>query len=134
MNSTADQNMFSSPAASMQQGGPLSADVTAILGFSIETLAQIQAQMASMPSSTANINANATAATVGALSKAGPDPTLLAERIVKNLFNYVSGFVPGGSGVVTPDSVVPMGVIAKWYEKFLGKIKAGGVGFLENNE
>lgn len=70
-----------------------------------------------------------------AVVKSGPDPTLFAEQIVKNLFNYVSGFAPGGGGTaITPDSLVPMGVIAKWYEKFLSKVKAGGVGFLENEE
>ena len=114
------------------------ADVAAILGFSIEPLAQIQAQMASMPVSNSSTNANvnsAIAAGRGAVTLPGPDATLLAERIVKNLFNYVSGFVPGGGGgMVTPDSVVPMGVIAKWYEKFLAKVKAGGIGFLEREE
>lgn len=71
----------------------------------------------------------------GTLATPPPDPTLLAEKIVKNLFNYVSGFVPGGgSGQVTPDSVVPMGVIAKWYEKFMTKVKAGGIGFLDREE
>jgi protein Hikeshi len=114
------------------------ADVTAILGFSIEPLTQIHAQMASMPHSNLSASANTnTAGTGGAVSIPGPDATLLAERIVKNLFNYVSGFVPGGGaggGMVTPDSVVPMGVIAKWYEKFLSKVKAGGISFLEREE
>jgi len=123
-NSTPSQNAFSS----IVQAAPTASDVTAILGFSVEPLPQIQAQMASMPPSNPP-------GTGGAILKQGSDATLLAERIVKNLFNYVSGFVPGGgSGMVTPDSVVPMGVIAKWYEKFLFKVKAGGVGFLEREE
>jgi hypothetical protein len=61
------------------------------------------------------------------------DPTVLAERIVKHLFNYVSGFVGGGSGI-TPESAVPMGVIVKWYDSFLSKVRAGGVGFLERGD
>lgn len=60
------------------------------------------------------------------------DPTLLAERIVKHLFNYVSGF-SGGTGV-TPESLVPMSVIARWYEGFMGKVRNGGIGFLERGE
>jgi hypothetical protein len=32
---------------------------------------------------------------------------------------------------MSPDVAVPMSVIAKWYESFMGKIRAGGVGFLE---
>lgn len=57
---------------------------------------------------------------------------MFAERIVKHLFNYISGFVSGG--MVTPETAVPMSVIAKWYEAFMAKVKAGGVGFLENVE
>lgn len=61
------------------------------------------------------------------------DPTVMAERIVKHLFNYVAGFV-GGSGGVTPELAVPMSLIAKWYEGFMAKVRAGGLGFLENVE
>ena len=42
----------------------------------------------------------------------GRDSTVLAERIVKHLFNYVSGFTGGSE--MSPDVVVPMGVIARW--------------------
>ncbi|KAF7975928.1 hypothetical protein HWV62_45498 [Athelia sp. TMB] len=123
-NSSATQTAFSaSPEAA--PGG----DVTAILGFSIEPLPQIQAQIVAMPGSAVTATSSST------VVKSGPDPTKLAERIVKNLFNYVSGFAPsGGGGSITPDSLVPMGIIAKWYEKFLSKVKAGGVGFLDNEE
>ena len=62
------------------------------------------------------------------------DPTMLAERIVKHLFNYISGFTGGGGGMMTPEAMIPMGVIAKWYESFLNKVKAGGVGFLERDD
>lgn len=128
--SSAAQTAFSASPAFSTQTAP-SADVTAILGFSIEPLAQIQAQVAAIP------RAAPSAAPSGSsmMVKSGPDPSLLAERVVKNLFNYLSGFAPGGSeGAITADSLVPMGVIAKWYEKFLSKVKAGGVGFLENEE
>jgi len=129
-NSTPSQNAFSSAV----QAHPTATDVTAILGFSIEPLSHIQVQMASMPPANAGVNATANAVTItGAVSKQGPDATLLAEKIVKNLFNYLSGFVPGG-GAVSADSVVPMSVIARWYEKFLSKVKVGGVGFLERDE
>ena len=36
---------------------------------------------------------------------------VLAERIVKHLFNYV--LVGGGGGGVTPESAMPMRIIAK---------------------
>ncbi|KAG5644836.1 hypothetical protein DXG03_007563 [Asterophora parasitica] len=98
-----------------------SADVTAVLGLAIEPLAQIQAQLAQLPS------------TVAKPAGPTPDPTLLAERIVKNLFNYVSGFVEG-SGGVTPELSVPMNIIVKWYESFMNKMRVGGVGFLERGD
>lgn len=112
--------------------------MTAILGFSIEPLPQIHAQIAALPASVSSntIGSNSNSA-ISAAARPGADATLLAEKIVKNLFNYVSGFVPDASSVmrgVTPDVMLPMGVIAKWYEKFIGKVRAGGVGFLENEE
>jgi hypothetical protein len=53
---------------------------------------------------------------------------------VKHLFNYISGFTGGSGGMMSPQAMIPMGVIAKWYESFLNKIKAGGVGFLERDD
>ncbi|KAJ7768670.1 hypothetical protein DFH07DRAFT_807561 [Mycena maculata] len=107
----------SSSSSDMQQE-----EVTAILGLSIEPLSDIGVQMANM--------------NIGTVAKAEPasglrDPTLLAERIVKHLFNYVSGFTGGGVG---PDVAVPMTLIVKWYENFIGKVRNGGVGFLERGD
>lgn len=96
--------------------------ITAILGISIEPLSSIFSQMSSLPSAVSKPPASA-----------ATEATKLAERIVKHLFNYVSGFVEGGSGV-TPESLVPMGVIAKWYEVFLAKTRNTGIEFLERQE
>ncbi|PPQ96442.1 hypothetical protein CVT26_005083 [Gymnopilus dilepis] len=95
-------------------------DVTAILGLSIEPLAQIQSQLQSLPPAVA---------TGSDLTR---DPTKLAERIVKHLFNYISGFTSGGP--LSPEVAIPMSVIARWYESFLGKVRAGGLGFLERGD
>lgn len=103
---------FSTADVNMQQ------DVTAILGLSIEPLLQIQAQLQSLPSAVAAPGID--------LAR---DPTLLAERVVKHLFNYISSFI--GGGPVNPDTAIPMSVIARWYDNFLGKVRAGGIGFLE---
>lgn len=62
------------------------------------------------------------------------DATLMAERVVKHLFNYLSSFVGSGPGGFAPDVLVPMGMIAKWYDSFLSKVKAGGIGFLERGD
>lgn len=98
------------------------AEVTAVLGISIETIEQVQIQMSTLNS---------------ALVKSAPnltkDPSLLASRIINHLFNYVSSFVDA-SGTMTPNVMVPMSIITKWYESFSNKIKAGGIGFLERSE
>jgi hypothetical protein len=118
---SAAQDRFS--AYSTEQGGAAQ-DVTAILGISIEPLTQIQYQIASL---------HATGS--GAVASSKPDlasqPGLLAERIVKHLINYVSSFLGGGVG---PEVMLPMSIIVKWYESFLSKVKAGGIGFLERDE
>ncbi|KAG6888740.1 hypothetical protein C0992_007583 [Termitomyces sp. T32_za158] len=115
--SSAAHTAFSTTGASTPVGGN---DVTAVLGLAIEPLAQIQSELASLSQSIAK-----------PVSNPVQDATLLAERIVKHLFNYISGFA-GGS--VTPELSVPMSVFAKWYDMFLGKVRAGGVGFLERAE
>jgi hypothetical protein len=96
-----------------------SIDVTAILGIAVEPLPTIMAEMSTLPSSVAKASATT-------------DPTSLAEKIVKHLFNYLSGFVSGNGQDITPDSVVPVGLLAKWYENFVTKIKGNGTAFLDN--
>ncbi|KAI0689768.1 DUF775-domain-containing protein [Cerioporus squamosus] len=98
-------------------------DVTAFLGLSIEPLPQIMAEVAALPSAVAKSSANPVA-----------DATLMAERIVRHLFNYLSSFVGGNPSALSPDIMVPMGMIAKWYENFLTKVRNSGIGFLENQE
>ncbi|KAF9442143.1 DUF775-domain-containing protein [Macrolepiota fuliginosa MF-IS2] len=112
------QNAFSSTYSAQN----LDAGLTAILGLSIEPLDQIQAQMSMLNSVPARDTPDLT-----------KDPSLFADRIVNHLFNYVSSFI-GGSGKVTPDVMIPMSVIGKWYENFLSKVRAGGIGFLERGD
>ena len=100
---------------------PSSADVTAILGIAIEPVHVIQGELASMPSS---ISKPVTGAA---------DPTFLAERVVKHLFNYLSSFATNGPGL-TAESYIQLGAIQRWYESFLAKVRAGGIGFLERDE
>ncbi|KAJ7216413.1 hypothetical protein GGX14DRAFT_604669 [Mycena pura] len=114
---SAAHTAFSGSSAAMQ-GAQDQPDVTAILGLAIEPLADIVAQMATLQ-------------TVAQPGHAAADPTRLAERIVRHLFNYISGFT-GGS--VSTDVAVPMPLIVKWYESFVGKVRNGGIGFLERME
>ncbi|KIK53316.1 hypothetical protein GYMLUDRAFT_49338 [Collybiopsis luxurians FD-317 M1] len=101
------------------------ADVTAVLGISIEPLSQIFPQLASISNAQTNNNGNQSS-----LLKPLPDATLFAERIVRHLFNYLSGFATTTLG---PDVAVPMGVIEKWYETFSNKVKHSGTAFLEKD-
>lgn len=103
----------STPTADVSPQG-----VNAILGIAIEPMPQIMQEVASLPSALA--------------PKRDPvaDTTLMAERIVKHLFNYLSGFASGGP--LTPDVAIPLTTIVRWYESFISKIKNSGVAFLEN--
>ncbi|KAF7292734.1 hypothetical protein MIND_01171700 [Mycena indigotica] len=120
--SSAAHSAFS---ASSQQQMSMQEDVTAVLGLAIEPLGDIAAQIAALHST-----AEATSTTLVAASPL-LDPARLAERVVKHLFNYISGFTGGSVG---GDVSVPMGLIVKWYESFVGKLRNGGAGFLERVE
>ncbi|KAF8624726.1 hypothetical protein AX17_007057 [Amanita inopinata Kibby_2008] len=99
-------------------------DVTAILGLAIEPLAEIHQALP-----TALTKASAP-------TDPSKDTSVLAERIVKHLFNYVNSFIGDAatSSRAGIDVAIPMSVIAKWYESFMAKVKAGGTAFLERND
>ncbi|KAI1790071.1 DUF775-domain-containing protein [Ganoderma leucocontextum] len=99
-------------------------NLTAVLGLSIEPLPQIMQEVSALPSALARPSATNPAA----------DATLMAERIVKHLFNYLSSFVGGNPSGMSPDMMIPMGMVAKWYESFMGKVRHSGIGFLERQE
>ncbi|ETW77084.1 hypothetical protein HETIRDRAFT_421266 [Heterobasidion irregulare TC 32-1] len=135
-------------------------DVTAILGLSIEPLDQIYARTGALAKTGAAPSSSTTSTLVPAGAAVPPDASLLAERVARHLVNYVSGFVSssgspasgmdmdtsagagagtrggagGAGGPVRPESAVPLGLIARWYEGFVVKVRAGGVGFLERVE
>ena len=116
--SSSSQAAFSTPG----QPTPGMSGVTAVLGISIEPLPQILEQVGAPPS---------------AASKPVPAPSdgvALAEKIVKHMLNYISGFVSGSGTSLSQESMVPMSLIARWYESFLSKIRAGGIGFLDRQE
>ena len=113
--------------------------LTAILGLSIEPLPQILQELAALPPSTSTstpaLAGGPSAATV-TLARANPaaDATLLAERVVKHLFNYLSSFVGGNPQGMSPDVMIPLGMVARWYESFVGKVRNSGIGFLERQD
>ena len=112
----------------------MAGDVNALLGICIETVSSAMAQCASLPSTgiSSNVQPAQPSGTAGVLTRS-IDSTTLAEKIVKHLFNYLSSFASGGGGL-SPEIYVPLTAITKWYEIFLSKVKAGGIGFLERND
>ena len=112
--------MFSGAGAAGMLGA---ADVTAQLGLSIEPLENIVRETAGLQGALAPPAENKAATA-----------TLMAERVVKNLFNYLSSFVDGNPAALGAEVMVPMGMIAKWYETFMVKVRNQGTGFLERQE
>jgi hypothetical protein len=101
------------------------AEATATLGISIESLEEVQAQVASLPSQSN--------ALVPGRQQQLSNPVILAERIVKHLFSYVSSFAMSGTSLRL-DSVVQLATIRRWYESFQSKLKTGGVAFLDKED
>jgi len=120
---------MSTPSAFTSAASSTTGDVTAILGFAVEPLEAVATQIAALPAASINATLNVNTMGVASAVTKQVDASALAERIARHLVNYVSGFVP--SGGMGPESMVPMGVIARWYENFMGKLRAGGTGFLE---
>ena len=81
------------------------------------------AEVAALPSAVAKPSSNPAA-----------DATLMAERIVRHLFNYLSSFVDGNPAALNASVMIPIGMISKWYENFMGKVRTQGVAFLERQE
>ena len=101
---------------------PSSTDVTAILGIAVEPVHVIQGELASIPLS------------IMAKPFGLADTTLLAERIVKHLLNYLAGFATNAPiGGIEAENWVQLGVVQRWYESFVAKVRAGGIGFLERD-
>ncbi|KIN00233.1 hypothetical protein OIDMADRAFT_145733 [Oidiodendron maius Zn] len=91
----------------------------AVIGISIEDASAVTEKMASLPP----------AATAAAGGAGGPDTVALAQRIIKNAFNFLAGFSGNTAGGV---EVVPLKAFEEWWRKFEGKVRADP-GFLERD-
>jgi hypothetical protein len=112
------------------------------LGISLESAESVSLQMAALQSSqsatspNSNSNSNSQALVlsgrgggVGAGEKK-VDTVVLAQRIIKNAFNFLASFSGnvGGSGV----EVVPLKAFEEWWRKFEGRVRSDP-GFLERD-
>ncbi|CDS02162.1 uncharacterized protein SPSC_02299 [Sporisorium scitamineum] len=120
------------PSAIFKVTKPASTPETATLGISIEPDQLVDQQIASLPSSstpTTNTSANQFALTTAAPTTQGADAAalMLAPKIAKNAFSYLSSFAPDSAPQTVP-------LLQKWLEQLERKLRAQGVGFLDKQE
>lgn len=115
-------------------------DIT--LGISLESAESVAAQIAALqqtqhstsPStSTSNSNSTANASALVTVNRgvgAGKtDTVVLAQRIIKNAFNFLASFSGNLDGGV---EVVPLKAFEEWWRKFEGRVRSDP-GFLERD-
>ncbi|KAE9371655.1 hypothetical protein N431DRAFT_426294 [Stipitochalara longipes BDJ] len=111
------------------EGGFEGGEIT--LGISLESADSVTAQMAALHSGTANPSAPSNALVVagrgGGVAKV--DTVALAQRIIKNAFNFLASFSGNLDGGV---EVVPLKAFEEWWKKFEGRIRSDP-GFLERD-
>lgn len=109
-----------------------------ILGISVEPAASVAAQM-SMLASRMSVPAStdpSDALVVANRQTRKPDTLALAQRIIKNAFNFLASFsgnvpIPGSSGM-TGVEVVPLKAFEDWWKKFESRVRSDP-GFLEKD-
>lgn len=118
-----EASLSSSPSPSSSSG-------QIILGISIEDGASVGARIEELNAA----KASASLALVPAPSGAGaarqqPSTLVLAQRIIKNAFNFLSSF----SGQAGQVEVVPMKAFEDWWRKFESRVRTDP-GFLERDD
>ncbi|TAQ85439.1 hypothetical protein B7494_g6225 [Chlorociboria aeruginascens] len=102
----------------------MTSDIT--LGISIEAADAVAAQMAAVPSPMSAVD-HSSAMVLAPRATGGT--LVLAQRIIKNAFNFLASFSGNVNGGV---EVVPLKAFEEWWKKFEGKIKVDP-GFLEKD-
>ena len=105
---------------------------TITLGISIEPIAQVEAQLSTLQSQSSS--------NTMAVGKPLPPLTVVAQRIAKNLFNFLGSFAtqnlpPGvmALGQLRSDTTyVPLKAFEDWWSKFNHKVESDP-GFLERD-
>ncbi|KAK5049053.1 hypothetical protein LTR84_005475 [Exophiala bonariae] len=105
------------PANTNGAGTPNNGEIN--LGISVEPLQSIQVQMAQLQQQQQQ-----------AEKPRGPDTRLLAQRIIKNAFNFLAGFAGNTANGV---EVVPLKSFQDWWGKFERRVQ-NDPGFLERDE
>ena len=90
------------------------------VGISVEPSANVQAQLANLKTEASNSNA---------LVRRPPSTKVLAQRIIKNAFNFLASF----GGTVGGQEVVPLKSFQDWWTKFERRVE-NDPGFLERDD
>ncbi|KAF7903529.1 uncharacterized protein EAF01_006578 [Botrytis porri] len=109
------------------------------IGISLESAESVSAQMAQISSSHSSSSAGASSNPGTSLVLSRPQPTntdtlVLAQRIIKNAFNFLASFsgnimdAGNGKGV----EVVPLKAFEEWWKKFEARVR-NDPGFLEKD-
>ncbi|WVR04177.1 hypothetical protein IAU60_001177 [Kwoniella sp. DSM 27419] len=100
------------------------------LGIEIAPQHQLEAVLSALgQSTTGGLGGEAKAGTGMDLVKS-VDVGKVAEKVVKNLFNYLHSF--GGEVKLTPETPIPLSVFQQWYTNFTRKIENDkGASFLD---
>jgi len=106
------------------------------LGISIESADSVAAQIASLAHPTTSSQNPTSNSLVLARNGANqnsignkPDTLVLAQRIIKNAFNFLASFSGNLDGGV---EVVPLKAFEEWWRKFEGRVRSDP-GFLERD-
>jgi protein Hikeshi len=104
-------------------------DIT--LGISLESAESVSTQMAALhPASNSQALVQVNRGGQGGQATGGKTDTLvLAQRIIKNAFNFLASFSGNVNGGV---EVVPLKAFEEWWRKFEGRVR-NDPGFLERD-
>ncbi|KAG7287800.1 hypothetical protein NEMBOFW57_007315 [Staphylotrichum longicolle] len=126
----------SSGFGSAAGGAGAGAQGNVVIGVSVEPADAVAAQIAQLPSSSPSSSASSTALVPASASSGSgqgqgqqPSTLVLAQRIIKNAFNFLSGF----SGTAGQVEVVPLKAFEEWWRKFEGRVRSDP-GFLERDD
>ncbi|EKD14946.1 DUF775 domain protein [Drepanopeziza brunnea f. sp. 'multigermtubi' MB_m1] len=122
---------------------PQTGDGEITLGISLETAESVGAQMAALQQQSSSSSSTTSFANSQALVLAGhnnrssnskgggkPETLVLAQRIIKNAFNFLASFSGNLNGGV---EVVPLKAFEDWWRKFEGRVR-NDPDFLERAE
>jgi hypothetical protein len=112
------------PEPSVQASSTLS---SLTLGISLESASSVSSQMAVLQSQSSKNTSTSLVLSRPPNPQGKPDTLVLAQRIIKNAFNFLASFSGNVNGGV---EVVPLKAFEEWWRKFEGRVRSDP-GFLE---